>query len=88
MSGAGIELWHERPHAAFAHVRLHVAVLVTGVSDFVERLRGQGVVIERAPFRIGHEVIAFIRDPDGYLIELNECPVPSQPDGERYGHGA
>lgn len=28
--------------------------------------------IAKEPFEIGDEVIAFIRDPDGYLIELNQ----------------
>lgn len=68
----GIELWHEPPHAGFQSDRLHVAVSTADLCATVDRLVRQGVAVERPPFRIGHELIAFIRDPDGYLIELNE----------------
>ena len=68
----GIELWYEPPWKALRRDRLHVALAVCELSQLVEALRRQGVAIEREAFRIGHELIAFIRDPDGYLIELNE----------------
>jgi lactoylglutathione lyase len=68
----GIELWYEAPGTALRNDRLHIAFAVDGVLEVVEALRSHGVLIEREPFRIGHERIAFIRDPDGYLIELNE----------------
>jgi catechol 2,3-dioxygenase-like lactoylglutathione lyase family enzyme len=68
----GVELWYEAPGTALHNDRLHIAFAVEGVSEVVEALRRHGVPIEREPFRIGHERIAFIRDPDGYLIELNE----------------
>jgi lactoylglutathione lyase len=71
-NGAGIELWHEPPHQGFAFDRLHLAISVDDVHAATIRLAAAGVTIDRTPFRIGHETIAFIRDPDGYLIELNE----------------
>jgi len=67
----GIELWYEPPLGRSADDRLHIAIGVEDVARAVERLRGLGVRIDREPFTIGNETIAFIRDPDGYLIELN-----------------
>lgn len=71
-SCVGIELWREAEHAGYCNERLHVAFDVSGLERMLEELRGAGVTIEREVFAIGHERIAFIRDPDGYLIELNE----------------
>jgi catechol 2,3-dioxygenase-like lactoylglutathione lyase family enzyme len=68
----GIELWHEPPHGPLNTDRIHVAFEVQGLRETVEELRGRGVKIDTEPFAIGHENIAFIRDPDNYLIELNE----------------
>ena len=39
---------------------------------WVERVRSHGYVIDKEPFKIGDESLAFIRDPDGHLIELND----------------
>jgi lactoylglutathione lyase len=68
----GIELWYEEPLPRIENDRIHIAFDIDDVVSFTEELKGQGIEIEREPFRIGHEVIAFIRDPDGYLIELNQ----------------
>lgn len=68
----GIELWYEKPFKGFNNDRLHVAFEVDNVVEVVEKLKENGVVIEQEPFRKGHEVIAFLRDPDGYLLEINE----------------
>jgi lactoylglutathione lyase len=76
----GIELWFEPPFRPAPDDRLHVALEARSLPDLVVRLQSLGVEIVREPFRIGHELIAFIRDPDGYLIELNEIveePGPS-----------
>jgi catechol 2,3-dioxygenase-like lactoylglutathione lyase family enzyme len=62
----GVELWWEPPYMPLRNERLHFAF------DVVNALRAAGVEIVREPFRIGSETIAFVRDPDGYLIELNE----------------
>lgn len=70
----GIELWAEAPFRAPGNDRLHVAWATRDVSAAVEELRRRGVTIEREPFTIGHEKLAFIRDPDGYLLELSEQP--------------
>lgn len=68
----GIELWYEKPFKSFNNNRLHVAFEVQDLVGTVRDLRQRGVFIEQEPFRKGHELIAFVRDPDGYLIELNE----------------
>ena len=69
---AGVELWHEEPGGPAAETSLHLAFLVDDVRGWVAHLRARGVVIAKEPFEIGREVIAFVRDPDGYLVELNE----------------
>ena len=69
----GVELWYEQPVEPAPDTKLHVALAVDDTRALVEHLRRKGVVIEREPFEVGHEVIAFIRDPDGYLIELNQA---------------
>lgn len=68
----GIELWYEEPFKGFQNDRLHLAFESSDVVGVVRHLKEIGLTIEQEPFRKGHEIIAFIRDPDGYLIELNE----------------
>lgn len=72
-----IELTHnwgqEEPYTlgdGFGHFAIGVAD-VSGACDF---LAGEGVEIPRpaGPMKHGGSVIAFIKDPDGYLIELVE----------------
>lgn len=70
-SPVGIELWREGDHVGLGNDRLHIALEADDLDATVERLRAAGVTIEQEVFRMGHEEIAFIRDPDGYLIELN-----------------
>lgn len=51
----------------------HVAIAVPDLYPFCERLEAEGVEIPRPPGPLKHggaNVIAFIKDPDGYLIEL------------------
>lgn len=52
----------------------HVAIGVTGIREVCERLRAAGVTITRepGPMKHGTTVIAFVRDPTGYPIELIE----------------
>lgn len=68
----GIELWYEEPALAVENKELHIAFEVSDVESYVSVIRDKGVRITREPFRIGHELIAFIEDPDGYQIELNQ----------------
>jgi lactoylglutathione lyase len=68
----GVELWYEEPVKPAPDTALHIALAVDDTRAWVEHLRQRDVKIEKEPFEMGNEVIAFIRDPDGYLIELNQ----------------
>jgi len=52
----------------------HIAILVDDLDGTLERLAGEGVEPEKPPYRPGGRTeghrIAFVRDPDGYRIEL------------------
>jgi lactoylglutathione lyase len=51
----------------------HVAVRVDDLEAALERLRGEhGIEPERPPYRVSEKgsLICFVRDPDGYRIEL------------------
>jgi lactoylglutathione lyase len=50
----------------------HIAIEVDDVYRAVEDIRGRGGEISReaGPMKGGTRVLAFVRDPDGYAIEL------------------
>ena len=50
----------------------HIAVAVDDLAASLEELSGQGIEPEREPYRVreGGGLICFVRDPDGYRIEL------------------
>jgi lactoylglutathione lyase len=52
----------------------HVAITVDDLDATLERLAGQAIEPERAPYSIreGGSRLCFVRDPDGYRIELIE----------------
>jgi len=52
----------------------HIAVAVEDLDGTLERLGEQGIEPEKPPYRVreGGSLIAFVRDPDGYRIELIE----------------
>ena len=52
----------------------HIAVTVDGLDDTLERLAEQGIQPERPPYTVreGGSRLCFVRDPDGYRIELIE----------------
>jgi lactoylglutathione lyase len=52
----------------------HLAIGVSDIRAVCERLRAAGVAITRepGPMKHGATVIAFVRDPTGYAIELIE----------------
>lgn len=56
---------------------------VDDVVAVVHELKEMGVHVEHKPFRKGPEVIAILRDPDGYLIELNEDTTHSKKNQAR-----
>jgi lactoylglutathione lyase len=52
----------------------HIALAVDDLDATLERLAGDGIEPEKPPYRPGGRTeghrIAFVRDPDGYRIEL------------------
>jgi lactoylglutathione lyase len=50
----------------------HVAYSVDDLAETLARLAEQGIEAEREPYRVreGGSLICFVRDPDGYRIEL------------------
>ena len=52
----------------------HIALSVDDLDGTLERLGGQGIEPEKPPYRVreGGSRIAFVRDPDGYRVELIE----------------
>ena len=52
----------------------HIAINTGDLDATLERLAGQGIEPERPPYTVreGGSRISFVRDPDGYRIELME----------------
>jgi lactoylglutathione lyase len=50
----------------------HIAIGVGDLDGTLSRLKEQGIEPEREPYRVreGGSRLAFVRDPDGYRIEL------------------
>jgi lactoylglutathione lyase len=50
----------------------HVAYAVDDLAQTLDQLESQGIEPEREPYRVreGGSLLCFVRDPDGYRIEL------------------
>ncbi|SER04941.1 lactoylglutathione lyase [Amphritea atlantica] len=50
----------------------HIAIEVEDVYDACEKIKSLGgqIVREPGPMKHGSTILAFVRDPDGYMIEL------------------
>ena len=50
----------------------HVALAVDDLAQTLTQLKDQGIEAEREPYRVreGGSLLCFVRDPDGYRIEL------------------
>ena len=50
----------------------HIAVGVDDLGETLKQLAAQGIDPEREPYRVreGGSLLCFVRDPDGYRIEL------------------
>lgn len=76
-SEAALELtynWHQSEPYQVGNAFGHLALVVDDVVVAVDYLRQQGVHIKTAPKQMNHgqRIIAFVSDPDAYLIELLE----------------
>ena len=52
----------------------HIALTVDDLDGTLEQLAGQGIAPERPPYTVrkGGSRLCFVRDPDGYRVELIE----------------
>ncbi len=52
----------------------HIAITTGDLDSALERLAAQGIEPERAPYTVreGGNRLCFVRDPDGYRVELIE----------------
>jgi lactoylglutathione lyase len=52
----------------------HIAITTSDLDGALEQLAGQGIEPERPPYTVrdGGSRLCFVRDPDGYRIELIE----------------
>jgi len=55
----------------------HIALAVDDLAVTLAQLAEQGIEPEKEPYRVreGGSLLCFIRDPDGYRIELIETPA-------------
>jgi len=58
----------------------HIAVTVDDMDETLARLAREGIEPEKPPYSVreGGSRLCFVRDPDGYRIELIEKPTPDQ----------
>jgi lactoylglutathione lyase len=54
----------------------HIAITAEDLDGTLERLKAQGIDPEKPPYTVreGGSRLCFVRDPDGYRIELIEKP--------------
>ncbi len=54
----------------------HIAITVADMDAALQRLAAQGIEPEKPPYSVreGGSLLCFVRDPDGYRIELIERP--------------
>ena len=61
----------------------HIAITTDDLDATLERLAADGIEPEKPPYRPGGRAegprICFVRDPDGYRIEIIETGPPSPP---------
>jgi lactoylglutathione lyase len=55
----------------------HIAIAAEDLDDTLARLAEQGIEPERPPYTVreGGSRICFVRDPDGYRVEIIERPA-------------
>ena len=58
----------------------HIAITTDDIDAALARLAEQGIEPERPPYTIreGGNRLTFVRDPDGYRVEILEMPTPER----------
>ena len=77
--GARLELTHNHDRSEPYEIGTgygHIAITTDDLDATLERLAADGIEPEKPPYRVreGGSRICFVRDPDGYRIELIERP--------------
>jgi lactoylglutathione lyase len=56
----------------------HIAITSDDLDGMLQRLARQGIEPEKPPYTVreGGSRLCFVKDPDGYRIELVEMPLP------------
>jgi len=78
----GVELWHEPGLVPAPSTTQHIAFRTDHVEKVVARVGELGYPVIRRPFVVDWETVAFVTDPDGHLIELNNFvgrPIAGRP---------
>ena len=74
--GARLELTYNHGVDAYTHGTgyNHIAITTGDLDTTLEGLAGQGITPEKPPYTVsdGGSRLCFVRDPDGYRIELIE----------------
>ena len=81
--GARLELTHNHGRSEPYEIGTgygHIAIAVDDLDGTLERLAAAGIEPERPPYTIreGGSRLCFVRDPDGYRIEMIESPASAQ----------
>ena len=61
----------------------HIAITAQDLDATLERLASQGISSEKPPYKVSEHGprIVFVRDPDGYRVEIIESPRTSDTHG-------
>ena len=66
--------WDQKEHYDKGNGWGHICIETPDVYKAVEDLEAQGakIISQAKPMNAGTRILAFIEDPDGYVVELNE----------------
>jgi catechol 2,3-dioxygenase-like lactoylglutathione lyase family enzyme len=74
-SAAALEIIEDSGPAATSAPKgdaVHLGFSCPDLEAFMRLALQMNIEIVRGPIRVGEETIIFIRDPDGYLLEIND----------------